>query len=251
MLFETHKQPIWVTLKTNMDFVPHVHNEIEIIICTEGELCAECNFEKKRITVGEAVVAYSGEIHSCFKTEFGKGIMVIASPLLLPNTGAVRRGGFTSCADERLIEVARELLAEYSSDASEDILVGYTCVLLGLISKHLPPVDGLPKLDASIFSEILKYVSLHYTEKITLSELGKRFGVDPCHISRSFTKKLLRTFTEYLHALRVEHAKSLLKHTQKSILTVSLESGFSDQRTFNRVFRELTMTTPKGYRAEK
>ena len=48
--------------------------------------------------------------------------------------------------------------------------------------------------------------------------------------------------------LRVEHAKNLLRSTDLKINDVIFESGFSDQKTFNRVFKELVNMTPKEYR---
>jgi transcriptional regulator GlxA family with amidase domain len=54
----------------------------------------------------------------------------------------------------------------------------------------------------------------------------------------------------YLHTLRVEHAKNLLRQSSRSILEIAYESGFSDQRTFNRVFKQHTDRTPKEYRRQ-
>lgn len=57
-------------------------------------------------------------------------------------------------------------------------------------------------------------------------------------------------FKNYLILLRVEKAKNMLKTADANIYEISLESGFSDQRTFNRTFKRITNMTPKSYRKE-
>jgi AraC family transcriptional regulator len=49
---------------------------------------------------------------------------------------------------------------------------------------------------------------------------------------------------------RVEAAKSLLLHSNDSLLTVALEVGFTDQPAFNRSFRAIVGTSPGRWRRE-
>ena len=89
---------------------------------------------------------------------------------------------------------------------------------------------------------------LNYTKKISLKSVASETGVTPCHLSRMFTQKIDGGFKNYLVLLRIEKAKNMLKTTDANIYEISLESGFSDQRTFNRVFKSITGMTPKSYR---
>jgi two-component system response regulator YesN len=63
-----------------------------------------------------------------------------------------------------------------------------------------------------------------------------------------FSERLSYGFLKYLHMLRVEHAKNLLRNSRLKMSEVLVQSGFSDQKTFNRVFREVTGMTPTDYR---
>ena len=56
------------------------------------------------------------------------------------------------------------------------------------------------------------------------------------------------TFSKLVGSLRIEHAKKLLVSTDYSMLEIALESGFSTDRTFYRVFTEFEGISPGDYR---
>ena len=155
---------------------------------------------------------------------------------------------FLLCGNEKFISLCEGLYEEFKEDKNTQILVGYVQIILGEALKSLKPLNKAETISSDLFSEVLKYISVHYKEKITLQETSERFGISAEHLSRTFSKKLACPFTKYLHFLRVEEAKNLLTLSGKSVLEVAFESGFSDQRTFNRVFKEFTSLTPAEYR---
>jgi AraC-like DNA-binding protein len=55
----------------------------------------------------------------------------------------------------------------------------------------------------------------------------------------------------FLIQKRIETAKSLIVHTEKPLLDIALECGFTDQSAFNRSFRALVGTTPGTWRRER
>jgi transcriptional regulator GlxA family with amidase domain len=65
---------------------------------------------------------------------------------------------------------------------------------------------------------------------------------------RAFKKSFGVPVRRYLLQKRIQAAKSMLSHSDKSLLTVALEVGFSDQPAFNRSFRELVGTSPGHWR---
>jgi hypothetical protein len=54
---------------------------------------------------------------------------------------------------------------------------------------------------------------------------------------------------EYLLTRRVEHAKSLLTTTDKSLVEVALAVGFSTQAHFSTVFKRISGETPARWRS--
>ena len=138
------------------------------------------------------------------------------------------------------------MLHYFKNNSNYTILYGYLHAILGLILKK--DVTSQKNVDINTFNSVIKYISSHYTESISLKSVSKYAGVSQPHLSRMFSEKIDGGFKNYLNMLRVEKATELLKNTDKNIIEVMLESGFSNQATFNRVFKKNTNLTPKEYR---
>jgi AraC-like DNA-binding protein len=88
----------------------------------------------------------------------------------------------------------------------------------------------------------------HLDGDLALADLAKECGLSPDRLMRAFKKSFGVPVRRYLLNKRVEAAKSLLLHSNESLLTVALEVGFSDQPAFNRSFREIVGTPPGQWR---
>ncbi len=253
MLYQTHQNPIVIYNQPSFDFVPHAHHNVELLICTDGEFCVSCKFKDVVLRRGDAMIAFSNDVHAYRKSSTGRGLLIIVSPTLLPTSMQSlphkQYGNFALEHDEALVDLGNALWQEYEKDADMDVMVGYLYVIYGTLRKALPYQECALGVDAEHFSKILQYLSEHYTQDLSLKSISEHFGISACHLSRTFTQKLSCRFLQYLHSLRVEHAKTLLTQSSMTVLSIAYESGFSDQRTFNRVFKELTGYTPKEYRA--
>jgi len=97
-------------------------------------------------------------------------------------------------------------------------------------------------------SKGFRFMEANFTKPIGLQEVATAVYVSPSHFSRLFRKESGRTVVEYLHSLRITHARELLATTEKTTLDIALESGFESVEHFYRLFRRLTGTTPRNYR---
>ncbi len=89
---------------------------------------------------------------------------------------------------------------------------------------------------------------------VTLSfmqDLARKEGLTLNYLSAFVKENLNMTFQEYLAGLRLNQAKKLLLSEDKSLLTVSLESGFSDPRYLTRAFLAQMGITPCEYRKRR
>jgi len=85
----------------------------------------------------------------------------------------------------------------------------------------------------------------------SLSDLAKRIGESPHHVSQVINEKLNKSFFELLAAYRVEEAKRILLNDKKDKLTVEEISemvGYNSKTAFNNVFKKLTGKTPSEFR---
>lgn len=253
ILYETKQQPIEICTMNHHSFVPHVHNALEIVICIDGVLKTSCCRRTELLYPGDAMVAFSHELHAYHETAGGMGIMLIVSPGMLSAFSARlntrKYVNFRLARDTELIRLATESHHAFTQGCNSDILTGYLYLLLGTILQDLPyrPVSD-PFSSQDTFTKVLEYLSDHYTEPLSLESLAQKFGINHSHLSRAFASKLSCGYLDYLHQLRIEHAKVQLCETQDRIYNIAFECGFADQRSFNRVFKKWAGVTPREYR---
>jgi AraC-like DNA-binding protein len=94
----------------------------------------------------------------------------------------------------------------------------------------------------------MELLNEHLDGNIALADLATECGLSPGRFMRAFKKSFGVPVRRYLLHRRVQAAKSVLLHSDKSLLTVALEVGFSDQPAFNRSFREMVGSSPGHWR---
>lgn len=72
--------------------------------------------------------------------------------------------------------------------------------------------------------------------------------VKSSYLSTLFKKEMGMPLTEYVNRCRVEHAQKLLIGTNMPIKTIAIQCGISDVYHFNRLFKQITGTSPGNYR---
>lgn len=90
----------------------------------------------------------------------------------------------------------------------------------------------------------------HVTEAITISEVARRLGVTPAHLTRLFDRYLGVSPLQYYRRLRMEVAASLLINTTRSVKEISFELGFANPFHFSRSFSRFAEISPSEFRRE-
>ncbi len=98
-----------------------------------------------------------------------------------------------------------------------------------------------------IFS-VTDYIDHNFTRKLLLEDIAQREQLSMHYLSHLFRDALGISFQDYLKEKRFEYAFNLISTTQRTILDISLSSGFSDVRYLNQMFQERFACTPKEYR---
>ena len=92
----------------------------------------------------------------------------------------------------------------------------------------------------------------YFSENLaSLSDLSKRIGESPHHVSQVLNEKLNKSFFELLATYRVELAKKILSEDIKNKLIIEEISemvGYNSKTAFNNAFKKLTGKTPSEFR---
>ena len=108
--------------------------------------------------------------------------------------------------------------------------------------------DPVAQNQQELAVSVIDYLEQHLTDDRTLESVCRRFG-----LSRKTLDRLLKATTgftakEMMETLRVEHAKALLKNTEKNMNYILDSCGFGSEKTFYRVFHQKTGLTPNEFR---
>lgn len=98
--------------------------------------------------------------------------------------------------------------------------------------------------------KILKKIEQQFQEPIKLDLLSSEFGISKYHLSREFKRYIGTTINEYIIITRLNHAKELLKYTDKTVEEIAYSSGFHHVSHFINLFKSHEKSTPLQYRKE-
>ncbi|NOU79373.1 helix-turn-helix domain-containing protein [Paenibacillus sp. LMG 31459] len=263
--------PFTAFVSHNIDFLAHWHNDLEIIYVLEGSIRMGINSETRVLQAGDLAVCSSGDIHYYdSKDNTSKLILVIFNPALigfpagwplnLRLTSPFRENRPSTPEDElinrRLSAIMQELLQEHllKPPHHEQLMTGLLHELCALILRHMPLGLVNPHKDKrritnmKIMQEVLEYLDVNYMHPITLADAANHANMSLFYFSRFFKSISGMSYISYLNSIRVNQAERLLLNTDTSILDIALECGFSNIRTFNRVFKQVKQRTPSELR---
>lgn len=111
-------------------------------------------------------------------------------------------------------------------------------------SSYAPEIiDSMTRAVVTIKDEI--------NRQLTAAEMAQRLNLSRSYFSQCFKDIIGKPFNEYSRSIRVEKAKEYLLNTNKTILWIAEKTGYSDEKYFSRVFREITGMLPSEYRQAK
>ena len=85
-----------------------------------------------------------------------------------------------------------------------------------------------------------------------LSDIASLLGTNSRYVSESIKQHKGIPFTQYVNGYRIAHAQRLLTtDPDMKLAAVCVESGFSNETTFFRIFKAITGMTPGEWLREK
>ncbi|OPZ81035.1 MAG: HTH-type transcriptional regulator YesS [bacterium ADurb.Bin429] len=99
-----------------------------------------------------------------------------------------------------------------------------------------------------LLGRAIAYMQEHLHEEISRDDVAAVACLSPSHFSRVIKGHFGQSFTELLNKMRVEKARELLIRTEKSLIQICLECGFSEQSYFTKVFQRYIGRPPGEFR---
>lgn len=156
---------------------------------------------------------------------------------------------------------AKELLSQLSTveHASRGLkqMSSFLCVLDSLCECHdyrLLSSDCYSPDESSSMNiridKVVQYVKKNLSSEIKQTTLADLVCMTPQSFSRYFKASTGKTFVSFVNSLRISEACKLLVNTNKDIIDIAFECGYSNLSNFNRRFVNIKNITPRAYRKE-
>lgn len=98
---------------------------------------------------------------------------------------------------------------------------------------------------------MMQYIFDHYVEDLDLLKIANSASISKSSALQIFKSNIHLSPVSFLIQHRLTQAAELLSSTEKNILTIAMETGFSDTGYFCRKFKQVYHQTPSEYRKDK
>lgn len=154
---------------------------------------------------------------------------------------------------DAIMAIMEKLHAEYTGKAPlwQMAIQALANELLVTALRGLPPKENI-EINRQIIKlkDCVDYISKNLCYNISAKDCAAAIGLSPSHFSVFFKRYMGETFQDYMRRTRIEKARFLLISTDLPVIDVCHQSGYSDIRTFDRVFKQETGLSPSAYRKE-
>lgn len=244
-------------------FTLHWHTRFEILIIENGSLSVCINGKHFTAQEGDIVLINPETMHEghthlqpvnyrviMFELDsftHDKTAKYILEPFHFCNAA------FTTIVhDPEIVNISRQLfyMVQNKPDGFELKLIGLVYYMLGLLVSQYIDVSYTSTIYPKEFHEVIDYISKNFCKNITTSSISSMFGYNESYFCRRFKKLTGLKPLNYIKILRLEKAKHLLKSSDRSIVSIAAECGFSDANYFARCFKAHYKITPKEYQSQ-
>ena len=236
----------------------HWHHAVELIYVIEGRVHYFIEGIGNYAEKGDTILVNSGLIHQTENAENGKKLATLL--IMIP------------------AQVFNELVPDIQFPHFKSENVSDTPELkeyMGKIIEHLDPCQPFWDLymkkeilniiyllyrscfssekpqcqRSSLWKNIIKYVGIHYSEQITISDIAKKAGFQEHYFCRLFKKETGISFHQYLSRVRLDVALNLAvaKPTEYTLLDCALAAGFNTEKTLIDWCTKIYSCTPTEF----
>jgi transcriptional regulator GlxA family with amidase domain len=92
------------------------------------------------------------------------------------------------------------------------------------------------------------FIEKNFSDKIGVEQLCSMLALSRRNFERRFKKATCNTVTEYIQRVKMEAAKKSFETNRKNVSEVMYDVGYSDNKAFRNVFKNITGLSPIEYR---
>lgn len=248
----------------------HWHDEVEMLYPLSGKADITIDGIQYKLLRRHLLVIESGQIHSthsynssamflCIhvsKSRLKDYLPDIENLRILCIPGAISDDKFRHYLDLcRMLDDLTKLYIKESTSfymEADGVILQLCARLIEYFSINILSSDTSSDiLSAERIRKIITYVETHFQEQFSLNDAASILGLSREYFCRFFKKNMGISFLQYVNETRISHIYYDLTHTDLPISEIIEKNGFTNQRLFNKMFKQLYNATPSEVRKHK
>lgn len=156
-------------------------------------------------------------------------------------------------SERRFDNIFVQMMEEYRNKDTcyQEILKSLLTILIINMFREFIKVQSGQKPHKTEADIVIEHLQENLDEKINIIEIAQKAFVSPDYFARLFKKKTGKTLTLFIQECKIKKACDLLDNTDRSVLDIMRDIGYSDAKYFYQIFKKVINLTPAQYRKNK
>lgn len=241
-----------------LDIPKHWHRAIEVIYPKVGYSNVWLNGKIHCVNSDEFLIINSQDIHTFISNESqydGYAIQIDINfiKILYPQIENVTFiNDYAEAIQIKIKSILDNMISVSSSHLSDMEMNGYALVLMSLLlqssSDESKKIETQIIKNSNIIKEIMSYIDGNYTCKLSPQNIAEKYNFSYGYLSRLFKESTGITLSQYINYKRLEKAFNDLKFSSLNLTEIAMNNGFSDYKSFDRLFSERFKMKPSIFR---
>ena len=251
----------------------HWHEELELIVVTEGMIRVGAGSVEKIIPAGDGCFINSNVAHAIWQVDSREGILhsIVFHPKLIGGRHSVywqkylkplmenEKQQFISfdCMEPEDNKIISLIQSAWKAEADE--APGYEFEVRSLLSQIVFMLsEGKTGISYSPTSKELRdmertklmidFMESHFTDELTLKQISSVAALSEGESLRCFKRSTGLSPIQFLKEYRILRAAELIHSTNMQISEIAAQCGFLDMSYFAKSFKQIFNETPTNYR---
>lgn len=250
----------------------HWHDDVEFILVLSGHMQYNINGEVVNLTEGEGIFVNTRQLHFGYSDSKQECVFIciLLHPILLCTSRTIEQKyvnpilfnenipyhhlSKNSEWEIAILSSTNAIFNTLNDDVFEmkiqreiyNIWIALCENILSIEHKHTYQNHHLTSL-----KDMISFINQSFQDKISLDDIAKAGKVGKTGCCNIFKRYINKTPNEFLTDLRLRKSLELLTQTDKTVLEICYEVGFSSASYFAETFRKNYSCTPVEYRKNK
>lgn len=252
------------------DVALHHHDFYEIYYLISGDVTYTIDSRICRVMPGDILIIAPKELHQVYirsESSVYERYVLWVDPQMIETLSsshsdllrsldparpdAVRQLRLQASDRKQILVLLEDLFSEYRlEDYGSDLQCRSILTQLLVYINRLAAQEGdyyeAFSSASHLISQVIDYISHHYSENLSLDSLAEQFFVSKYHLSHEFNRQVGTSIYRYIQKKRLQVARQLLTEGKKPNHICS-ECGFGDYAGFYRAFKTEYGLSPRHF----